>query len=58
MGEDENGDGGTHLHGGSSGWGVIGDLVTHDFHDVLLKKNVLVTAQRKGRLAREKLTYP
>lgn len=34
-GENENGDGGTHLHGGTTGWRVVSDLVTHDLHDVL-----------------------
>jgi hypothetical protein len=28
--EDEDGDGGTHFHGGTTRWGVVGDLVTHD----------------------------
>lgn len=30
LGEDEDGNGGTHLHGGSSARGVVGDLVAHD----------------------------
>ncbi len=29
--EDKNGNGGTHLHGGSTAGGVVGDLVTHDY---------------------------
>lgn len=33
--EDEDSDGGTHFHGGSTRWGVVGDLVTHDLHDVV-----------------------
>lgn len=33
--EDEYGDGGTHLHRTSSGGGMVGDLVTHDLHDVV-----------------------
>lgn len=28
--EDQHRDGGTHLHGGATGWGVVGDFVTHD----------------------------
>ena len=32
--EDENGDSGSHLHGTTSGGRVVGDLVTHDLHDV------------------------
>ena len=28
--EDEDGDGGAHLHGGTTGWGVVGDFVAHD----------------------------
>jgi hypothetical protein len=30
LGEDEDGDGSTHLHGGTTRWRVIGDLVAHD----------------------------
>lgn len=30
LGEDEDGDGGTHLHGGTTGGRVVGDLVAHD----------------------------
>lgn len=30
LGEDENGDGGTHLHRGTSRGGVVGKLVTHN----------------------------
>lgn len=30
LGEDEDGEGGAHFHGGSSAWGVVGDFVTHD----------------------------
>lgn len=28
--ENQNCEGSTHLHGGTAGWGVVGDLVTHD----------------------------
>jgi len=35
LGEEEDGDGGTHLHRATSGWRVICDLVTHDLHDVV-----------------------
>lgn len=31
LGEDEDGDGGTHLHGGATAGGVVGDLVTHNY---------------------------
>lgn len=31
LGEDKDGDGGTHLHGGATAGGVVGDLVTHDY---------------------------
>lgn len=30
LGEDENGDGSSHLHGGTTRWRVVGDLVAHD----------------------------
>jgi hypothetical protein len=30
LGEDEDGKGGTHFHGGTTAGGVVGDLVTHD----------------------------
>ena len=30
LGEDEDGDGGAHLHGRTAGRGVVGDLVAHD----------------------------
>jgi len=30
LGEYEDGDCGSHLHGGTTGWGVVGDLVAHD----------------------------
>jgi len=33
--KDEDGQGGTHFHGTTSGWRVVGDLVTHDLHDVV-----------------------
>ena len=35
MRKDENGKSSSHFHGTSSGWGVVGDLVTHDLHDVV-----------------------
>lgn len=35
LGEDEGGDGGAHLHGRTTGWRVVGELVTHDLHDVV-----------------------
>lgn len=35
LGEDEGGDGGAHFHGRTTGWGVVGELVTHDLHDVV-----------------------
>ena len=31
LGEDEDGDGGAHLHGRTTAGGVVGDLVTHDY---------------------------
>ena len=31
LGEDEDGDGGAHLHGRTTGRGVVGDLVAHDY---------------------------
>lgn len=36
LGEDENGDGGSHLHGGATTGRVVGDLVTHNYEDSLL----------------------
>lgn len=30
LGEDKDGDGGTHLHGATATWAVVGDLVAHD----------------------------
>lgn len=30
LGEDEDGEGGTHFHGGTTAGRVVGDLVTHD----------------------------
>ena len=35
LGEDEDTDSGTHFHGGATGWGVVGELVAHDLHDVV-----------------------
>ena len=35
LGEQEDGDGGAHFHGGATGRGVVGDLVAHDFHDIV-----------------------
>ena len=32
--EDENGDGGTHFHGGTSAWRVVRDLVAHNYSRV------------------------
>jgi hypothetical protein len=31
LGEEKDGDGGTHFHGATSGWRMVGDLVTHDY---------------------------
>lgn len=31
LGEDEDGEGGAHLHGGTTAGRVVGDLVTHDY---------------------------
>lgn len=33
--ENEDGNGGSHLHGATSAGGVVGDLVAHDLHDVV-----------------------
>ena len=33
--EDEDGDSGTHLHRGTSAWGVVCDLVTHDYSHII-----------------------
>ena len=39
MRKDENGKSSSHFHGTSSGWRVVGDLVTHNLHDVVTVGN-------------------
>jgi len=53
LGEDEDGNSGTHLHGATSRWGMVCDLVTHDLHDV-----VTIGDKAKGDGGREDSELP
>ncbi len=53
LGEDQDGEGSTHLHRATTRRRVVGDLVTHDLHDV-----VTVGDQTKRKSGREDSKLP